>query len=97
MEDNSNYKFDRPEELIAFEASSFSVPDSTGHYLRIFKNISTELKIQKSSSTGLGKHVIAFNKPIKPELVNITCLEQEINFRKDFSTRNDSLTLWWKD
>lgn len=97
LEENNNYKYDRPEELIAFEQTSFSVPDSTGHYLRIFKNAPLKLKILNNTSGGLGKQVIIFNQPVNPELLNIQCIEQEIEFRKDFSGRKDTLALLWKN
>ena len=97
LEENNNYKYDRPEELIAFEQTSFSVPDSTGHYLRIFKNAPLKLKILNNTSGGLGKQVIIFNQPVNPELLNIQCIEQEIEFRKDFSVRKDTLALLWKN
>ncbi|MBT8196091.1 MAG: Ig-like domain-containing protein [Bacteroidia bacterium] len=96
-EDNSNYMYDRPDELIAFYHTSIVVPDSSSYYLRLFESIPQKVKIIEKQSAALGKHVIVFNTAVDKALLTIAAVEQETEFRTDLGTRGDTLFVLWKD
>lgn len=92
---NSNYLYDQPGELIAFDDLDVSLDSNINLNLRFFEEDKNNQFVKSFRARDFGKAEIVLNKKLSN--YNVEFLSPKINFFDDPQLKGDTINLWFYD
>lgn len=92
---NANYLYDQPGELIAFSDNDILLDSNISLNMRYFEEDKNNQFLKSFRARDFGKLELIFNKKITN--YNLEFLSQKINFFDDLQVNGDTLNLWFYD
>jgi uncharacterized protein (DUF2141 family) len=95
---NNNFKYDAPDEYIAFSDSVYSLDSNATVQLSLFQQVNPRFFVKSAKSYQYGEITFAFNKPAEAlSLEPLNASFKKAWYIEEFSRNRDSLSLWLTD
>jgi len=92
---NSNYLYDQPGELIAFHDTDISLDSNMIYNLRMFEEDKNNQFVKSFRARDFGKAELILNKKLSN--YKIEFLSKKINYFEDIQTKGDTVNFWFYD